>query len=497
MINHFISAANTHKLEILRELINSDQTLHELAETLDISTNTVKRYINELNKELADFSVHHIQKNEDHRYRLAGDKQTAWETYSKSLYFYGLSSLTFQLCQLFISHKHLTLTKICEELHTSVSHAYRIIGKLNTCLSAFQIQITSNSEAVYYFKGKELNIRIFLFHFISQCIPSDVWLFPIVDRQEVQQKIAAVFDTSVMSTSTYHNLVCFLSIIKNRVSGKRFLPKINALHQGIFDYYAFLSYDQVSQLLPEQLDKKHLQKEYFYLNFFIRIFIPSVINETNFIELGKQIHESRNPLTTFFNGMLTDWKNQFAPQIPDNQYYYFVYNATLIYNLSILIYIDLLFTWDLNYFSATFIKNADHFLMEKINALVDRHVKECQTKDLDKDFFYQHQFSYLCNLLYIETKMLSSPVVTIHVSFFKDYHAIEFIKSKIYSIYNNKMIQFTHSPILADLVITDKYELATVAGEHLAINNFLEPSEWKMILSKINQQIVEKMDHAQ
>lgn len=62
MINHFISAANTHKLEILRELINSDQTLHELAETLDISTNTVKRYINELNKELADFSVHHIQK---------------------------------------------------------------------------------------------------------------------------------------------------------------------------------------------------------------------------------------------------------------------------------------------------------------------------------------------------------------------------------------------------------------------------------------------------
>jgi AraC-like DNA-binding protein len=495
MINHFISAANAHKLEILRELINSEQTLHELAQTFHISSSTTKRYITELNNELADFSGHQIQKNENHHYRLTGDRKTAWDTYSKTLYFYGLSSLTFQLCQLFIGHKQLTLTKICEELHISISHAYRVIGKLNECLSSFQIQIVSNSEAVYYFKGTELNIRIFLFHFISQCIPSEVWLFPGIDKQEVQQKIASVFDISMMSTSTYHHLVCFLSITKSRIAGKCFLPKIKQPHQGMFNYYVFLTYEQVCQLLPEQLDKKLLQTEYFYLNFFIRIFIPSVIGEDNFIGLGKQIYESNAPLAVFFNELLADWKNRFAPQIPDNLYYYFVYNATLVYNLSIFIYIDLLFIWDLDYFSASFIKNADHQLMNEINTLVDRHIQDSQVKELDKDFFYQHQFSYLCNLLYIETKMLTQPVVMIHVSFFRDYHAIEFIKSRIYSIYNSKTIQFTHNPLLADIVITDKHELTTVAGEHLAINNFLEPSEWKMILTKINQRIVEKMDY--
>ena len=77
----------------------------------------------------------------------------------------------------------MTLTQLCLDLHVSQSHMYRLIKKINQLLEKFQIQIRTDLNNRIVLAGKELDIRIFTYSFLTQSAPADLWLLPSVSHK--------------------------------------------------------------------------------------------------------------------------------------------------------------------------------------------------------------------------------------------------------------------------------------------------------------------------
>ena len=78
---------------------------------------------------------------------------------------------------------------------------YRLIKKVNQLLEKFQIVIRTDHQNRIELAGKELDIRIFIYSFLTQSAPAELWLLPSISPKETA-KFTAYFETSAFDQLT-------------------------------------------------------------------------------------------------------------------------------------------------------------------------------------------------------------------------------------------------------------------------------------------------------
>lgn len=240
MYREFISPAEEKKLEIFKVVCNSNGvTLVQLSEVLNIPQKSLQKYIYFLNEDLQLLSPHLLlSKNHYNQYFL--DRTEDDEPfYAQLMYHYLLNSTQYNLIHYLIGRPQMTLTQLCLDLHVSQSHMYRLIKKINQLLEKFQIRIRTDLNNRIVLAGKELDIRIFTYSFLTQSAPADLWLLPSVSHINVEE-FTAFFAVSHFDPLTKNKLAAFWQAVVSRTIQKKYLPPIPEKYMGLMNFYCFL-----------------------------------------------------------------------------------------------------------------------------------------------------------------------------------------------------------------------------------------------------------------
>jgi hypothetical protein len=503
MYREFISPSEEKKLEIFKLVCNTHGiSLLKLSTLLQIPMKSLQKHIYFLNEDLNQLSIDvTLTKNSYHQYFIEIDSTNTQPYYSQLIYYYLLNSPQYQLVQYLITHNHSSMNQMCLDLHVSQSHMYRLMKKVNQILETFHLSIITNEKNIIEVAGKEIDIRIFIYSFLTQSAPSNLEVLPQNTPVEAQ-KFKEYFDFANLDQLTKNKLFAFWKTIMIRTSQKKFLPKIPQEYQPLLNFYSFLPKEVLSSFaIPlSTLDEEVAQAEYLYLNFFLHIFLPSVVDQEKIALMIETFHHSKKRLVRFFYHMIRDWQETFIPTLPERDFDQLLNSSLLFFNLTILIDVDLLDVWNLEYNLLT----DDSFYHDDrtytgIADLLKKHMSDYSHEDLDKAFFVEKQLPYLTQLLYLETRMNQTANVRIFVRTTIQYRTKKMIETRIRKIYSADSVSFVSDIEQADLIITDNYEEVPVTDKLLLLSSVLNTIEWEALLARINQTIVKKMfelDHS-
>ena len=495
MYREFISPAEEKKLEIFKVVCNSNGvTLVQLSEVLNIPQKSLQKYIYFLNEDLQLLSPHLLLSKNHYNQYFVDRAEDDEPFYAKLMYHYLLNSTQYTLIHYLIGRPQMTLTQLCLDLHVSQSHMYRLIKKINQLLDKFQIQIRTDLNNRIVLAGKELDIRIFTYSFLTQSAPADLWLLPSVSHKNVEE-FTAFFAVSHFDPLTKNKLAAFWQAVVSRTIQKKYLPAIPEKYMGLMNFYCFLPEEILESLFlsADYASEKTLQSEYLYLNFFLHVFLPGVIPQAKNQAIIQEIKHSDTDLVRFFTAMIKNWHDTFAPSQEVAEFEKLLSSCLLVFNLSIIIGIDLLEVWQLEHQLLTENTPSKDKTYEAICNLLLTHVERYPFADLDKEYFEQTQLPYLAHLLYLETQMNTPPTVSIYIQTTIQYRTKQMIETRIRSIYSKASVTFVNQMEAADLLITDSYEEVIFSEKLVLLSNLQAEQEWAAVFAKINQLMMTKM----
>lgn len=497
MYREFISPAEEKKLDIFKSVCNTNGiSLLKLSRVLKIPIKSLQKHIYFLNEDFKYLSVNLcLAKNSYNQYCIERNGDSAEPSYSQLVYHYLLSSPQYQLVQYLIGHTDSSMSQLCSDLHVSQSHMYRLIKKVSLILKKFHLSIYSNEENIVELAGRELDIRIFIYSFLTQSAPTEFQLLSDQYITEFEQ-FNSFFYATLLDQLTKNKLFAFWKTITIRLSQKKYLPEIEKKAQALLNFYSFLPMEVLDSFFfsKTNLDKRIAQAEYLYLNFFLHIFLPAVVDRQKIQESIALVYQSKKPLVHFFIDMIEDWRQKFVPTMKQDSFDQLLNSCLLFFNLSIFIDVDLLKVWNLDYNlpdESSIDNNSQTYTA--IAHLLTEHVNTFPNNDLDKEFFHRKQLRYLAQLLYLETTMHESPTIRIYIRTTIQYRTKMLIEARIRSIYSEKSVSFTKDIEGADLIITDNYEEVAITEKLLLLSDILNMYEWESLFAKINQVITKKM----
>lgn len=496
MYREFISPAEEKKLEIFKLVCNTNGiTLLKLSKLLQIPLKSLQKHIYFLNEDLKQLSVDlALTKNSYNQYFIEVNNEDT-PCYSQLIYHYLLSSPQYQLVQYLIGHTDSSMAQLCRDLHVSQSHMYRLMKKVNQILKTFHLSVITNEENTIELSGKELDIRIFIYSFLTQSAPADLSLLPNSTSAEAE-KFNDFFDFARLDQLTKNKLFAFWKTIMIRTSQRKFLPEIPQKYQALLNFYTFLPKEVLGSFPTSltTLSEEIIQAEYLYMNFFLHIFLPAVVDHGKNLAIIDLFHRSEKPLVLFFASMIRDWQQTFIPLMEEEDFDQLLNSCLLFFNLSILIDVDLLEVWNLEYnLLADDTLYHDDRTYTAIANLLTEHAMQYPYDDFDKTFFVEKQLSYLTQLLYLETRMHQTPKINIYVRTTIQYRTKKMIETRIRAIYSESSVSFTQDIEESDLIITDSYEEVAVTEKLLLLSSILNSLEWEALFAKINQTLMKKM----
>ncbi|WP_430611750.1 helix-turn-helix domain-containing protein [Enterococcus sp. DIV0876] len=497
MYREFISTSEEKKLAIFKHICNtSGCTILELSETMGIPSKSVQKYIYALEEDLHFLTCTvSLKKNIHNQYYLDQKEQTPQPCYAQLTEYYLQHASKYQLVLYLIGHANSSLNHLCSALHISQSHVYRLLAKVNQFLQKFHISINTSEDKIIEFAGNERDIRIFIYSFLTQSAPADRFIAPTLSLNDAETFLN-FFDPYALDQLTQNKLLAFWQTIVHRCFQKKYLPPIPKEYQSLLQFYSFLP-ENIVDTLPihaAYLKKDCKQAEYLYLNFFLHVFLPAVVDKGKLKRITAAIMQSDSPLVTFFVGMIHTWQQRFAPTMAQTEFEQLLNSCLLVFNLSILIDINLMHVWHLD--NDLLLADTEHHDVQLYNDIVDLLILKANHypfTDFDKTFFVQKQLPYFAHLLYLESQMLKSADVKIYIRTTIQYRTKKTIETRIRTLYTESAISFVDDMTQSDLIITDSYEDVAVTDKLLLVTNLMNPGEWEILLAKINQVITHKL----
>jgi len=494
MYKKFISSSEINKLDILKKISNSNGiNLVNISSELKLPVKSIQKYIRSLNQDLSEINKNVvIKKNKSKLYYIDIEKTESSFYYPSLSYYYSLNSPIFQLIK-YVIGRNLLVSELCDKLHISNSHLYRIIKQTNQILKKYKVHISINKRLLVLLKGEEINLRIFIFSFINQCIPSNVWIFPTLRKNEVLNNTKKLCMTINASSATRKKILNLIQTFSLRISKKKFLPLIDPQNEKLFTFYNFFSITIIQDLFPtfSNLYPRKSENEYLYMGILLQVLAPMLVGEDYVRQTNQEIFNTNQDSVLFFIRMLEEWRDRFIPTISNETFKEITRKALLLFNISTLLDISILNTLELE----DIVFNSKDFEgVHKINAILKKYVEKHSNKEMGNIYFYENQLYYLAVHLYLETKMHYVPKIRIFINSRIDYRTIEFIKTKILTVFSDRSIEFIKvNPSKADLIITDKYAEVAVAKKNIILSNYLDLYEWNHLITSIKNLLISKM----
>jgi predicted DNA-binding protein YlxM (UPF0122 family) len=497
MYDLFLSKGQQRKRELFIELYNSQGlTLSELSDLCNLSLAATKKYIDQLNQELTLIgSKLTIRKKANHQYYCSKSFPSFTEISKKLIFLYAQHSVSFQICQLLIELDDISIMALSLKLNISVSHVYRSIQQLNKRLKRFNLQVKNNYKNHFEFEGQEIDIRVFMFQFLTTCIPSDHWLFPSIPKSRLHYELQILFSENTLDSVNTFDFFTYFAIIKKRISKRKFLAPRSPKSLDLLSYYTFLPEEAFKNChffntLFFETDAAEI--ETLYVSFFMRVLFPNIIAQEKILLSGKELSQTKEAMTAFFVAVLHSFKETFTINMPQSHYYKLLYECVLIYNLPILINTNMHYVWNIDIITLK-TKQIDDQLMTKIVHFLAASMEKCEVPTFDKTFFYENQFDYLANLLYIEASMYMQISIIICLDLGRDIVTKKFIKNRLQTFFNSNLITFTNDANNADLIISDAASHSTSTLPTIFVKSLLDNYLWNNILRTIQELILKKL----
>lgn len=493
MITDFLSPAQKKQIAILHDLFaNLDDTQFILTNHLDFSEAKLNYYVSNINHDALTLFSRPLIKVHNNYYTVDSDDSPL---YHQLQIYYLKNSLPYQLCAQVITHQHLNLSALCEQLAISQSHIYRLVKKLNTILVSSDIQLTLNNQSIPVFIGNELNIRLFIFSFVKQCFDFDEWPFPTLKKDHVIATFESISHTRLDYPQSKYNSILFLSVVMLRIANNYSVDALTPKNQSLLALFVRNDKNQVHQLLFKTASLTVAQKdtEFLYLNFFSHVLLPNIISEHEIIVIGETITKHQDiPPYNFLHDTIIHWQQNYHISMSDVESYKLQYFYLMFYILAFTIKLDTLTVWS---HDSLFLQYTYNDVSSQHKSIVDFIQKEFQTlqKDYpaDTDTLPTVILTYFASTLLFASNMYETHHITIYIHFSTDPSIKLFIEKQLKNIYKDSVITFVENNQLAKLIITDSIEMTLPSKKNIVIRNILSKSEFQHILDKINEIVVE------
>lgn len=487
----FLSKNKQIKLKILQDIaIKAPSNLDYLSESLHLSNKTLKRYISEINSELKFTSPETI---------ISTDENGLWiihsynqKTYTNLKEYYLNSSTSFQLCKSLCYTEKLTITTICEQLLISRAHAYRTIHSLNKLVTPFHLSISINQKGSYYLHGEELAIRLFIFNFINQCIPTKEWPFPTTSKVEMQT-ITLTITSLPKSEYLQRQLLIFLAIFQNRIKNKHYLPiSKNQREQTFLNLFEYFPAESTITFLKSLYlsNVEIITIERLYLSFFAHILLADTLTQNDLVTIGNKISILNDPVIALFQKLMLEEAKEFSYTITKKGKKLFMYYYTLAYVLSFFINRTLLNIWylELPEFGndSVFDKELQYKLLDFFLEFIKNNVDPSEWID----WLNPISATNFGSISYIQFQQQQKPPVPIYCYFTKSFNTKNFISQLLTKTYNQEFFYFNESTKKAKIIITDCFDFPTTKDQDLVVlTNCFDREQIHTLLNTINKYI--------
>ena len=490
MYTEFISKNQQRKLKIIdliitEEFISANKIIRYYLQ--DSSERKIMSDIASINNELfALAGVTFIQSNKEKQLYIAKNVQSL---YSQLLYTYLSDSLSFQVCLFLCTHYSFSMSQICFELNISTSHFYKIIKLLNKISKPYHISFSINKEHVVLIKGKEFNIRVFMFYFLSSTVSPDKWRNEIADDTRLNVALDKLFDRTIPANSWYQlNVIDY--ILSNRFIQKKFIPHEEKMDTvPLFNFVVFDLID-LKNIFHIKKDDKSLDNELLIFNFLVQIFIPDLLNTSKIERVSNSI--TNNNLYSVPVSIISKWNKFNHLHLNETQINELNYFMSLAYYIPQYVPLDFWTVW----------KNRSEFFSQFVALKAKNGGQQAETfilknfPELSNDENMLTIVPYLAHILIYSSILSQRNPVHVFFSFIKEYTSRAFLKQRLRLIYSEQSVIFVDNESEADIIIIDDFRNSYNDNIKILFKDYFSDIDFSRILSAINTVILKKNNPA-
>ncbi|WP_234969415.1 helix-turn-helix domain-containing protein [Bacillus massilinigeriensis] len=210
----------------LLTLLDSEQrwfTLAEVEKSLGISDKTIRKMVEEINKQLPATMTIEVSRGKGIFLQRDGRSKTVSEVISsmfRQTVFYRLMNL------LFVNGNHFSLEELAEAMYMSASSLKKLIVQLNNNdLKPYKLSITYSTPMI---KGNEIHVRYFYWKLYGDAYEFTGWPFTNINFDFINQLITNIEDEKniVYFINSKRKLTFLVAIVLERVMKGKYV-KIN------------------------------------------------------------------------------------------------------------------------------------------------------------------------------------------------------------------------------------------------------------------------------
>ncbi|AUS69634.1 helix-turn-helix domain-containing protein [Lactococcus lactis] len=485
--NMLLANARKKDLDVLYIICTSIKTTYSSIEIkTKITYRTIKAIIKRLNEniynafELEGFIISNNKGEVFINSKFISEKFRVF--FSLRLYWYKDSSL-LKLLTLIVSEGEITRERAADELYLTESGLNKFLKKINQYLKLFSLRISSN-RGVLTFSGDEVIIRNFLFKYLYYTYLNLEWPFRKIDIHEIE-KISDelfIYNEIYFSDSRSRAFSLFVIILKNRYRAGKY---IKSIPDNLIEILEVLHSKRESSILKsnfeESIPDQYKKSEAALIDLFFRMYVPEIDSEEVQNEIGMIFSSLDNRTCQLMSKIITSLDNQFILNKDDKKnirIYQLVLFVSIytVFNTSLVPFIYMHFP------KPTYHLNTNDNIMKVIKSVVDK------TGNLSKERIdIVSSFLYSLYITHFHQK------VCIYLEFSKDIAASYYVKNRIRSIYNNENIIFVSNFKVADLIVTDTYDIKKDSEKFFFLLSTNDEKGWKDLIFDIQNLVMEKI----
>lgn len=488
MLEQLIKKSKSYNLHLLQVLlVNKENTLDTLANTLVVSKSSLKRFVADINIDLAQSATidcQVIKKNDSYTLSYQNNTEPATIYHSLKLMYLN-ESVSFRLLIKLILDSHTDINSLIDSLYISHSHFYRTLTSLTNFLNQFGLSL-GTIKGKLQITGDEMLIRSTLLVIITSVYQSNHWPFN-VSKEQITNTFGFVTLTKDYPQSVQYQCLYLLALTDNRLKKKHFLsnlytiefmPILNILSEEHDLTAPFLKFPPNSSL-----DDELTRRERELFNFILRLIVANLDSPAQKKTIGLRWIATSNPITDYCLKFCTLFFSHYSLPETDENYAEFMFFSVL-YHIAAL------------YPQAQIVNmtNIDHQLpnitdysveIDEISTLyttfsTSYYLKNSRKVAVKPDFI---QFFSQLSFLFLQAKQ--TKILTIYVYYSQNILSENFIKEKLLSNFSSESLLFITNPSEADIIISDSTYDKTTSGKHFYIPSVFDVNALQAMFSFI------------
>lgn len=489
----FLDSPSINKLRLFNYLLFHYQTAtyEELLVELDVSKQTLHRYLTELQQDLnLTFSDHKlVLEKEKGLVVLKIDEPYRFPFFIDSLHLaYIKKSTDFTLIRTLIQKKYTTVTQLADSFYSSKSTIYRQLQRVESIFKKFNITLTftsKNGDINLVFEEKDL--RLFLYYFFWYTYKGLEWPF-LKTTKERYKEMTKDLDLPIPSPSllSLTNQFDYLLVLtfwrslrrKHPIMIEPNIKKILSVFQEVNDLASFFD------SFASEIDPDSLLNEKLFFNLILRENFAKVDSPVEVSQMAQKLSLIDDPLISHSQALVTETMAHFKIEMTGSEKDYYLYQFVLFYLYVFYLKIDfpsVITTYTENTLFSESALNPEGFSSLEVDNFLVNFRKEYPIP------VKYHTMEHFLTSLLINARKKKSLTICLHFSI--NVLGERIIESQLLAVFNPDKLTFTHNPDEADLIISDCFQLESATTDFFYLERVTDIVVWKELVNYIQDKV--------